>query len=50
VISSDHPSGIPNLEHHSSWTPFNTILQRSALSIATPVKFAEKLAVVSAHV
>jgi hypothetical protein len=25
VISSDHPSGIPNLENHSSWTPFNTI-------------------------
>jgi hypothetical protein len=40
-----HCEIIIRLGHHST-----QCLQRSALSIATPVKFAEKLAVFSAHV
>jgi hypothetical protein len=44
VISLDHPSGIPNLEDHSSWTTFNKILLEKRSLPAKPVKFAEKLA------
>jgi hypothetical protein len=50
VISLDHPFGIPNLEHHSSWTSFNTSFTEKRSLFAKPVKFAEKLSVVSAHV
>jgi hypothetical protein len=50
VISLDHPSGIPNLEHHSSWTSFNTIFIEKRSLPAKPVKFVEKLSVVFAHV
>jgi hypothetical protein len=32
VVSSDHPSGIPNLENHSTWTPIQHNFYREALS------------------
>jgi hypothetical protein len=41
--------GIPNFEHHSSYTSFNTSLREKRSLFAKPVKFAEKLAVVFAH-